>query len=45
VNQTTESIRLLVGAPALDRQFGTIDFLTLLDLAAMPAAARERFLG
>jgi putative hemolysin len=35
----------ICGAPALDRQFGTIDFLTLLDLAAMPAAARERFLG
>jgi putative hemolysin len=35
----------ICGPPALDRQFGTIDFLTLLDLAAMPAAARERFLG
>ncbi|MEY4916089.1 MAG: hypothetical protein RL616_2 [Verrucomicrobiota bacterium] len=35
----------ICGAPALDRQFGTIDFLTLLDLEAMPAAARERFLG
>ncbi len=33
------------GAPALDRQFGTIDFLTVLDLKAMPAGARERFLG
>ena len=35
----------ICGAPALDRQFGTIDFLTLLDLEAMPAGARERFLG
>lgn len=35
----------ICGPPALDRQFGTIDFLTLLDLAAMPEAARERFLG
>jgi len=35
----------ICGAPALDRQFQTIDFLTLLDLAAMPAAARARFLG
>ena len=35
----------ICGAPALDRQFQTIDFLTLLDLAAMPAAARARFLS
>lgn len=35
----------ICGAPALDRQFGTIDFLTLLDLEAMPHAAKERFLG
>ncbi len=35
----------ICGAPALDRQFQTIDFLTLLDLDAMPASARERFLG
>ncbi len=34
----------ICGAPALDRQFQTIDFLTLLDLAAMPSGARERFL-
>lgn len=33
------------GPPALDRQFKTIDFLTLLDLEALPAPARERFLG
>jgi len=35
----------ICGAPALDRQFKTIDFLTLLDLEAMPATAKERFLG
>jgi putative hemolysin len=35
----------ICGPPALDRQFKTIDFLTLLDLAAMPLAARVRFLG
>lgn len=33
------------GAPALDREFQTIDFLTLLDLESLPPAARERFLG
>jgi len=33
------------GAPALDRQFQTIDFLTMLDLASLSPAARERFLG
>jgi putative hemolysin len=30
--------------PALDREFGTIDFLTLLDLEAIHPAARRRFL-
>lgn len=30
--------------PAQDRQFGTIDFLTLLDLESLPEAARLRFL-
>jgi putative hemolysin len=35
----------ICGVPALDRHFGTIDFLTMLDLEAMPAAARGRFLG
>ena len=35
----------ICGAPALDREFQTIDFLTLLDLATLPAAAKERFLG
>lgn len=32
------------GAPAWDREFGTIDFLTLLDLDNMTSAARNRFL-
>jgi len=31
--------------PAWDREFGTIDFLTLLDLKMLPAAARNRFLA
>ena len=35
----------ICGAPALDREFQTIDFLTLLDLNALPPAAKERFLG
>ncbi len=35
----------ICGAPALDRQFGTIDFLTLLDLETLSSSARERFLG
>ena len=35
----------ICGPPALDRQFKTIDFLTLLDLHAMPALVRARFLG
>ena len=35
----------ICGPPALDREFKTIDFLTLLDLHAMPALVRARFLG
>ena len=35
----------ICGPPALDRQFKTIDFLTLLDLETMPALARQRFLS
>ena len=35
----------ICGPPALDREFGTIDFLTLIDLAAMPAATSARFLS
>jgi putative hemolysin len=34
----------ICGAPALDRQFKTIDFLTLLDLTAMDQSSRRRFL-
>jgi putative hemolysin len=34
----------ICGTPAWDREFGTIDFLTLLDLAHMTPAARNRFL-
>ncbi len=35
----------ICGPPALDRDFRTIDFLTMLDLQAMPAVARQRFFG
>jgi putative hemolysin len=35
----------ICGPPALDRQFKTIDFLTLLDLESITKSARERFLG
>lgn len=35
----------ICGPPALDRQFKTIDFLTLLDLDALPPMARHRFLS
>jgi len=35
----------ICGPPALDRTFKTIDFLTLLDLEALPALARQKFLG
>ncbi len=34
----------ICGAPAWDREFGTIDFLTLLDLVQLSPAARNRFL-
>ena len=34
----------ICGAPAWDREFGTIDFLTLLDLEQLTTAARNRFL-
>lgn len=33
------------GAPALDRAFGTIDFPVILDVDALPAAARSMFFG
>lgn len=35
----------ICGPPALDRQFKTIDFLTLLDLESMLASARLKFFG
>ncbi len=35
----------ICGPPALDRQFKTIDFLTLLDLERLHPLARQRFLG
>lgn len=35
---------LICGAPALDREFKTIDFLTLLDFDAISPSARARFL-
>jgi putative hemolysin len=34
----------ICGPPAFDREFGTIDFLTLLDLHALPAIVRAHFL-
>jgi putative hemolysin len=35
----------IAAPPAWDREFGTIDFLTLLDLKLLSAAARSRFLA
>jgi len=35
----------ICGPPALDRQFKTIDFLTLVDIPAMPDGPRMRFFG
>lgn len=35
----------IAGPPAWDREFGTIDFLTLLDLKLLSASARNRFLA
>jgi putative hemolysin len=35
----------ICGPPALDREFKTIDFLTLLDLETLPAPTRARFFG
>ena len=34
----------ICGPPAIDREFGTIDFLTLLDLQALPMIVRAHFL-
>jgi putative hemolysin len=35
----------LCGEPAIDREFSTVDFLTWLDLRAMPGAVLRKFLG
>jgi len=35
----------ICGPPALDLEFKTIDFLTLVDLVKMPLLARQRFFG
>lgn len=35
----------ICGPPAMDREFRTIDFLTLLDLGRVPKGARVRFMG
>jgi len=35
----------ICGPPALDRQFKTIDFLTLIDLESLPGMVKARFLG
>ena len=35
----------ICGPPALDQEFKTIDFLTVLDLSSLPPLARQRFLG
>ena len=35
----------ICGAPAIDREFKTIDFLTLMDLETLPAATVERYLS
>ncbi len=35
----------IAAPPAWDREFGTIDFLTLLDLKLLSSAARNRFLA
>jgi len=35
----------IAAPPAWDREFGTIDFLTLLDLRTISPAARNRFLA
>ena len=34
----------ICGPPAIDREFGTIDFLTLLDLQTLPSMVRAHFL-
>jgi len=34
----------ICGPPAIDREFKTIDFLTLMDLKTLPPRVRTRFL-
>jgi putative hemolysin len=34
----------ICGAPAIDREFKTIDFLTFLDLASLPEKTVKRYL-
>jgi putative hemolysin len=34
---------VIAGPPALDRDFGTIDFLTILDLENMTPTGRKHF--
>ncbi len=35
----------ICGEPAIDREFGTIDFLTWMDLQSMPARVLRKFMG
>jgi len=35
----------ICGEPAIDREFGTIDFLTLLDLRALPVRVLQKFMA
>jgi len=35
----------ICGAPAIDREFGTIDFLTLIDLHTLPTTVSSRYLA
>jgi putative hemolysin len=35
----------ICGEPAIDREFSTVDFLTWIDLEALPVAVLRRFLG
>jgi putative hemolysin len=35
----------ICGEPALDREFGTIDFLTLVDLESIPGAVARKYLS
>jgi putative hemolysin len=35
----------ICGPPAIDREFKTIDFLTLMDLETLPMRMLDRYLG